>query len=94
MSNQNALEISVIIPVVAFDTGGNKEIVADGVTGSIVPYLDIDALIETSKTLLSDEDLRHQYAKNCKAHIAVIANEEHILNQYHNIFNAVMNETN
>lgn len=44
------------VPFVAFDTGGNKEIIIDGVTGFIVPYLDVEALIEKSVVMLNSAE--------------------------------------
>ena len=42
------------LPVLAFDVGGNSELVADGSTGRIVPYLDVEALARESAGLLLD----------------------------------------
>ena len=82
---------TVNIPVVAFDTGGNKEIVKHQETGEIVPYLDIDKLIERSHQLLKQPETLQQYRLNCEAHIAEIANDARILDQYHEIFDTLSN---
>jgi glycosyltransferase involved in cell wall biosynthesis len=42
------------LPVLTFDVGGNAELVADGRTGRIVPYLDVEALARESAGLLMD----------------------------------------
>ena len=42
-------------PVVATDVGGNREVVADGVTGSVVPPRDPAALAAAAQALLADE---------------------------------------
>ena len=41
------------VPAVTFNTGGNAEIVESGVTGVLVPYLDVDALVDRAIYLLS-----------------------------------------
>jgi len=78
------------IPVVAFDTGGNKEIVKNNHTGFIVPYLDTDELIEKSKFLLSNSKIYNLFKHNCKERIDEIANESVILENYHKIFKELM----
>ena len=40
------------IPVVAFDVGGNKEIIENGQNGYIVPYLDIETIIQKVNEIL------------------------------------------
>lgn len=40
------------IPVVAFDVGGNKDVVVHGTTGYLVPFSDLESLIELSLGLL------------------------------------------
>jgi glycosyltransferase involved in cell wall biosynthesis len=42
------------VPVLASDTGGVPELVAQGVTGMLVPRLDVDALAQAMRELLSD----------------------------------------
>ncbi len=51
------------IPVVATDAGGLPEVVADGVTGYVVPKGDAAALAQAMDTLLADSDLRTQMGK-------------------------------
>ena len=45
-------------PVVACNYGGTPEVVADGVTGILLEYGDVDALADRLIQLLGDEDLR------------------------------------
>ncbi|KGE86623.1 MAG: glycosyltransferase family 4 protein [Flavobacteriaceae bacterium] len=54
------------LPFVAFDTGGNKEIILDKETGFIVPYRDIEALIEQSYNLINNNQLRENFANRSK----------------------------
>jgi glycosyltransferase involved in cell wall biosynthesis len=51
------------VPVVATDAGGLPEVVADGVTGLIVPKGNVDALAAAMDRLLADPQLRVQMGK-------------------------------
>jgi glycosyltransferase involved in cell wall biosynthesis len=44
------------LPVITFDVGGNKEIVKDGETGYLLPFMDLEGLIEKALYLLADKD--------------------------------------
>ena len=83
---------TVQIPVVAFDTGGNKEIVLNNKTGFIVPHLDIDQLISKSKLIIDESDIYTKFKDNCISSIKTIANQEVILANYKSIFQKVLNE--
>lgn len=57
------------LPVVAFSDGGVPEIVADGVTGFLVPPGDLDALAEAMATLLADAALRRRMGEAARARV-------------------------
>jgi glycosyltransferase involved in cell wall biosynthesis len=48
------------LPVVATDVGGVTDVVADGVTGFVVPALDPGALASETATLLDSDELRRR----------------------------------
>ena len=52
------------LPFVAFDTGGNKEIIINDYTGFIVPFLDVESLILKSCYLLNDYKKREVFQNN------------------------------
>jgi glycosyltransferase involved in cell wall biosynthesis len=54
--------MSCCVPVVATDVGGNPEVVADGVTGFIVPQ-NPEAMAEKIEMLIQDESLRKAMGK-------------------------------
>lgn len=67
-SREECLSIALIdagiagVPSIAFDVGGNNEIVYDGVTGFIVKSK--DELFEKVVLLLKDQELRKYFSKN------------------------------
>jgi glycosyltransferase involved in cell wall biosynthesis len=56
---RSAIEASAMArPVVATDIRGSREVVAPGVTGTLVPARNADALAGAIRTLLGDPDAR------------------------------------
>jgi len=51
------------LPSVAFDTGGNREVIKDGVTGYLVPPYDEQIMTEKISLLLGDDELRTRMGK-------------------------------
>src|SRR5262249_21219906 len=51
------------LPVVATDVGGNREVVIDGETGSVVPRRSAYCLAQAVLTLLLDAELRRRMGK-------------------------------
>lgn len=56
------------VPVVATAVPGVSTIVEDGVTGSVVPIDDFDALVDATSALLADPDRRTVMAKAARRH--------------------------
>ena len=74
------------MPFVAFDTGGNKEIIINEETGFIVPYLDVEALIKKSIILLKDSKLQNRFKDASKKLCAKRFNNELIKEEYKKVF--------
>ena len=51
------------LPAVAFDVGGNREVIEDGQTGYLVKPYDVNALAEKVDLLLSNTQLRERLGK-------------------------------
>lgn len=66
------------VPCVTFDVGGNREVVADGITGFIVPYLDLDGLDRQAALLVTDPALRRRMSTAAQAHGARVADPEQL----------------
>lgn len=74
------------IPVVTFDTGGNKEIVVDQQTGYIVPFLDIESLIGKSLQLIENTFLLTEMKINSGKYSRLFFKKEVILEEYRKLF--------
>jgi glycosyltransferase involved in cell wall biosynthesis len=62
------------VPCVSFDlSGGVRELVADGVTGTLVPRGDVPALGEALGELMGDGALRARYGAAAREHVADLA---------------------
>jgi len=57
------------VPSIVSDTGGNAELVKDGVTGIVVPPSDVQALADAILTLYNDRALCKRYGEAAKQRI-------------------------
>lgn len=88
-SEEEALSLALIdagrcaLPSLAFDVGGNKEIIKNGETGYIVNSL--DELKEKVRILCTDEDLRKKMGERAEEFTRIFSEENHrqsLLNLY------------
>lgn len=70
------------LPCVSFDVGGNLDIIKNNVNGFIVPYLDIEALIEKSILLLTNTLLQKDFKHSIQEAINGKFSTEKITNEY------------
>jgi glycosyltransferase involved in cell wall biosynthesis len=74
------------LPTVAFDVPGVREAVLDGTTGYLVPFRDVDGLIQKVRTLLENEEKRLEMGCTARNMIErkfdIRAVKEHYLNVY------------
>lgn len=81
-SEEEALSLSLIdagncgLPSIAFDVGGNKEIVQDGKTGYIVHSE--EELQQKALQLCVDKDLRHQLGAHAEQYTKLFSEEQHL----------------
>ncbi|MEV4743472.1 glycosyltransferase [Streptomyces sp. NPDC049555] len=62
------------VPCVSFDlSGGVRELVADGRTGTLVPHGDTEAFAAALGELMADGALRERYGRAARAHVAPLA---------------------
>ena len=67
------------VPVVAFDVGGVREWLVDGITGYVVPPLDTTAMADRLTELFQDPALRHSLGENARRNIQERFSPEHFL---------------
>lgn len=69
LSKQEAFGLVILeamacgVPTVATDRGGIPEVIDDGLNGYLVPFEDIDAVVEKGLLLLQNDDLRDQFSQ-------------------------------
>ncbi|KOG17811.1 MULTISPECIES: glycosyltransferase [Streptomyces] len=74
------------VPCVSFDvSGGVRELVADGVTGTLVPPADVPGLAAALGELMDDDALRQRYGSAGREHVAHLA-LPHVLDQWEAAF--------
>ncbi|MFI8106543.1 glycosyltransferase [Streptomyces sp. NPDC086023] len=74
------------VPAVAFDvSGGVREIVSDGRTGTLVPPGDVAALANSLGQMMDDDGLRARYALAARRHVQQFALPA-VLNRWHELF--------
>lgn len=70
------------VPVIAHDLGGMAEVVADGVTGYLVPPGDVAALADRISRLLEDDSLRRSFGEAGRALVRDKYSVESRANEY------------
>ncbi len=58
--------MSASLPVIATNVGGNRELIADGVSGKLVPVGNPEILANTIKSLLSDREFAGKIGKEAR----------------------------
>ena len=66
LSNAILEEIACGLPVIAFDVGGNSELVEDGFNGFLPAKSDNEKFIEAIRELSNNSDLRSRFGKNSR----------------------------
>jgi len=85
LSNAILEEIACGLPVVAFDVGGNSELIVNGYNGFLTQRLDYDALTNAIEELSKDDLMRIGFGENSRK-IAKRFNFKTLLEQYLNLF--------
>lgn len=73
-------------PVVASDVGGNKEIVAEGITGHLYPSDDSNELAKLLSRLVEEEQLREKLGAQARKHIEDNFSIASMVNNYENTY--------
>jgi glycosyltransferase involved in cell wall biosynthesis len=75
------------LPVVACDAGGNHELVADGVNGSLVPPGDSEALAEALRRYVTDPSLRLEHGAASRSRAESEFSLDVMIERYRNLYN-------
>lgn len=78
------------LPVIATDVGGNPELVQPGVTGTLVPVGDAEALAEAVLALLDDPARRAQYGAAARERIAREFDWNRTVQAYLGVYDALL----
>jgi glycosyltransferase involved in cell wall biosynthesis len=76
-------------PVIATDTGGNRELIADGTTGYLVPSFSADDIAETIEKLLNDKELRLRMGRHGKRRIIEEFSTEKMIGEYYKLYHSL-----
>ncbi|MEU5215998.1 glycosyltransferase [Streptomyces sp. NPDC020807] len=77
------------VPCVSFDvSGGVRELVADGVTGTLVPPADVPGLAAAFGELMDDAAMRRRYGAAGREHVAHLA-LPHVLDRWEAAFEEI-----
>jgi glycosyltransferase involved in cell wall biosynthesis len=78
------------LAIVASNTGGNPEIVMDGVRGVLFPVGEVDALGQAVHALLRDEALRRQLGDNARSWVLANGSISATCRAYHHCYLAAL----
>ncbi|WP_338827363.1 glycosyltransferase family 4 protein [Neomoorella thermoacetica] len=69
-------------PVVAFDSGGVRDVIQNGVDGNLVPLKDVDALTDAIKNMINNPEMRNMMGIKARRKIEKQFKWEHISKKY------------
>lgn len=76
------------VPAVVTDVGGNPEVVADGVTGFLVPLNDDVAMSKSIVTLLNNKEMALRYSSNAIERVKRCFSFDAMMRSYENLYNS------
>jgi sugar transferase (PEP-CTERM/EpsH1 system associated) len=78
------------LPVIATNTGGNAELIENGVTGSLVPPGDSSALASAIAAYASDADLRATHGEASRERAVSRFSVEQMVDNYFSLYNGAL----
>ncbi len=73
-------------PVIATDTGGNRELILDGETGFLIPHQNIDVLIDKLNFLFNNPGFREEMGQRGEERIKKVFSIEKMISNYIKIY--------
>jgi glycosyltransferase involved in cell wall biosynthesis len=80
-------------PVVAYDSGGIREIVVDGVTGFCIPQGDIDAMASAVESLVEDEELARKMGMEGRRRVEQCFSRTLMVRKHIDLLNRILSTT-
>jgi glycosyltransferase involved in cell wall biosynthesis len=74
------------LPVITFDVGGNKEIVADDESGWVVNLYDVNKIIAKARLLIESDQTRKSMSERARHQAKTLNSAEKIISKYEEIF--------
>jgi glycosyltransferase involved in cell wall biosynthesis len=90
LSNSLLESMAAGVPVVATRVGGNSEVVADGVTGFLVPPQDPAALAHATGLLLENKDLAARFGDSGRRRVADLFSVERSVRETQNLYHRLV----
>ncbi len=81
------------LPCISFDVGGNRDVIINSETGYLIPYLDMELLVEKSVLLLNNQVLYNNQVNSIESYIQTKFSPELLLNKYITLFRELLNES-
>jgi glycosyltransferase involved in cell wall biosynthesis len=81
------------LPVVVTDVGGNREVVADGVTGYLVPPRDTPAFVDRVVRLLKDDETRARFGRAARRRVEKDFSLEDVAQRYLQVYERLLAPT-
>ena len=80
-------------PVIATDTGGNRELIADGTTGYLVPPFSVDDMAEKIEKLLNNKEIRFTMGQKGKERIIEEFSTDRMVGEYYKLYCSLIGRT-
>jgi sugar transferase (PEP-CTERM/EpsH1 system associated) len=90
ISNTILEAMATALPVVATKVGGTPELVIEGVTGTLVPPSDVDAMAHTLKMYIEQPDLRHKHGRAGRVRVEREFDIARMVSRYQSVYDALV----
>ena len=93
ISNTILEAMASALPVVATRVGGNSELIAEGITGTLVPVADPTILADAIEKYLRDPDLRQHHGRAGRERVEQAFSMDEMVDKYVQVYDGIMAST-
>lgn len=93
ISNTILEAMASALPVVATRVGGNSELIADDITGALVPAADPLALADAIEVYLRDPSMRQRHGRAGRERVEQAFSIDEMVNKYVQVYESVLEST-